>query len=88
LGSGWESHIKIGESPVDSVFPIERYVFKIDGKEQLPTLDKWMIYTKEHGFFISFNDYTLSKGSLIKLPILKKYVNFYSTHFSYLQGFR
>jgi hypothetical protein len=85
LGSDWQSHIKIGNTKVDSIQPIQKYIVYGNEEQQLPALDKWMIYSKENGF-ISFKDYTISNGSQIKLPILKRYVKYYESHYSYVQN--
>jgi len=85
LGSEWKSYIKIGLKNVESIHPLQNYVVQTNDAQHLPSLDKWMIYSKDNGF-ISFKDYTVSKGSHIRLPILKKYVQYYNSHYSYIEN--
>lgn len=92
MGSGWQSHIKLGNNKVDSIYPIQRYIVPLNNQtlcegevQHIPSLDKWMIYSKDQGI-VSFKSYTISNGSSIKLPIKTKYVSYYNSHYSYIEG--
>lgn len=86
LSLGWQSHIKkVGINTVESVYPLQNFIIQTNEEQIIPSLDKWFIYIKDYGI-ISFKDYTISKGGYIKLPIKKDHVEYFNSHFSYVQN--
>lgn len=81
LHSNWKNYIEVED--INYIQPLNKY--NSNDLSESPSLNKWVIYNYNE-YYINFSEYVRMKGSIIKLPILKKYVRYYNSHYSYIEG--